>query len=276
MWDKKKISRFRAKLLGWYRRHRRDLPWRHDASPYRIWISEIMLQQTQASTVRLYYERFLKRFPDIASLAKARESDVLHAWSGLGYYRRARHLHRAAKQIVDNGGTFPGDFSAVVNLPGIGRYTAGAICSIAFHQPYPVVDGNVRRVLARLTQVRSRVPESYYWDWMSAWLSERAPGNFNQGMMELGALVCTPLQPRCFQCPVRTFCRARASGTAEQIPAARTRKAVQRLGIALLLLEWDRRVLLTAADKRAFIPGAWGLPWIQIQDHHLKEESAQA
>jgi A/G-specific adenine glycosylase len=274
MWDKKRISGFRRKLLGWYRLHRRSLPWRSNITPYRIWISEIMLQQTQTSTVLPYYECFLQRFPDIQSLAQASESEVLNLWSGLGYYGRARRLHRAARQIVRVFGSFPRDFSEVLRLPGIGRYTAGAICSIAFNQPYPVVDGNVRRVLTRLIGIQRRVPESYFWELMTDWISRRAPSSFNQAMMELGALVCTPSQPRCLQCPVRAFCHAQKLGIEESIPKPRKRQIGRRVGIVLLVLERHRRILLTASGKSSFIPGAWGLPWRIIPDHVSKEECA--
>jgi A/G-specific adenine glycosylase len=274
MWDEKRIGGFRKKLLHWYRSHRRSLPWRNNTTPYRIWISEIMLQQTQTATVLSYYERFLQRFPDVQSLAQASESEVLNAWSGLGYYSRARNLRRAAKQIVSVDGSFPRDFIDVLHLPGIGRYTAGAICSIAFNQPYPVVDGNVRRVLTRLMGIQQHVPERYFWDLMSTWISRRAPSSFNQAMMELGALICMPLQPKCPQCPVRAFCHAQRLGIEERIPKARKKQACRRLGIVLLVLERNRRILLTTSGKNSFIPGAWGLPWRIMPDHLSKEECA--
>lgn len=233
-----------------------------------------MLQQTQTSTVLPYYRRFLRRFPDIQSLAEASEPEVMDAWSGLGYYSRARNLHQTARQIVKLHGSFPRNFSTVLGLPGIGRYTAGAICSIAFNQPYPVVDGNVRRVLARLTGIRKRIPENYFWDVMSILISRRAPSGFNQGMMELGALVCTPSQPRCPECPVRAFCRAHELGIETDIPTARRRRVFRRVGIAVLVLAQNRRILVTSSEEGSFIPGAWALPWRQIPDQISKEEIA--
>jgi A/G-specific adenine glycosylase len=274
MWTEKRIGSFRKKLLHWYRLHRRSLPWRNNITPYRIWISEIMLQQTQTATVLPHYERFLERFPDIRSLAQAPESEVLSAWSGLGYYSRARNLHRAAREIVSMHRSFPRDFSEVLRLPGIGRYTAGAICSIAFNQPYPVVDGNVRRVLTRLMGIQQHIPERYFWDLMSTWISRRAPSSFNQAMMELGALVCMPLQPKCPQCPVRTFCRAQSLGIEERIPKARNKQACRSIGIVLLVLARNRRILLAASGKNSFIPGTWELPWRVIPDHVSSEECA--
>jgi A/G-specific adenine glycosylase len=276
MWNEKKIVAFRSNLLRWYRSHRRDLPWRKTTDPYRIWISETMLQQTQTSTALPYYQRFLRRFQDIQSLAQAPESEVLNAWSGLGYYTRARNLHRAARQILQVHGDFPRDFETILHLPGIGRYTAGAICSIAFNQPYPVVDGNVRRVLMRLIGIEHRVPEGYFWNVMSAWISRRAPSSFNQAMMELGALVCTPAQPQCLQCPVHAFCTARKLGIEAKIPKARNKKAPHRVGIVILVIEWKGKILLTPSSKNSFIPGLWALPWRLIHDRGSREESAAA
>jgi A/G-specific adenine glycosylase len=276
MWNEKKIVGFRRELLRWYRLHRRDLPWRNTRDPYRIWISEIMLQQTQTSAVLPYYERFLESFPNIRSLAQAPESEVLKAWSGLGYYTRARNLHQAARRIVQSDGAFPCDFRTVLHLPGIGRYTAGAICSIAFNQPFPVVDGNVRRVLARLMAIENRVPERFFWNVMSAWISRKVPSNFNQAMMELGALVCTSSQPKCPQCPVREFCNARKSGMESEIPKVRNRKVSRRVEIVIIVIERNGKILLAPSSKSSFIPGLWELPWQIIHDHVSKGESAAA
>jgi A/G-specific adenine glycosylase len=198
MWDWEKTRNFQERLLHWYGRHKRELPWRSNPAPYRVWVSEIMLQQTQAKTVLPYYDRFFKRFPDIQSLARASEQEVLALWAGLGYYGRARNLHRAARQIVDDhGGVFPDKLEEILMLPGIGRYTAGAICSIAFNRPLPIVDGNVRRVIRRLHGIGRRIPESHFWNQASAWVPEGKTSAFNQAVMELGALVCLPHRPLC-------------------------------------------------------------------------------
>jgi A/G-specific adenine glycosylase len=261
MWDDKTSRSFRVKLLRWYHAHRRKLPWRDNITPYGIWISEIMLQQTQIKTMLPFYHRFLRRFPDMESLAQAEEMEVLHFWSGLGYYSRARNLHRAARQILEVHGAFPGDFSAVLALPGVGRYTAGAICSIAFNQPYPIVDGNIRRVLTRLNAIRKHMPESYFWNIMSSWVPQKDPASFNQAMMELGALVCIPQNPRCLRCPVRALCKANKLGMETRIPVVRKRQACGPITIVLLVLEHNRRILLSTARSGDLIPGDWGLPW---------------
>jgi A/G-specific adenine glycosylase len=276
MWNEHRIRSFRMTLLRWYRRHKRDLPWRRNINPYRTWVSEIMLQQTQTSAVVPFYERFLEQFPDIRSLAQATEPEVVNAWAGLGYYSRARNLLRAAKQIVKFHGAFPRDFNALLRLPGVGRYTAGAICSIAFNQPTPVVDGNVRRVLARLTGIKNRIPEKVYWELMSTWISRKAPSSFNQAMMELGALVCIPVQPRCPQCPVREFCTANRLGIEASIPKVRKKQARHRIKIVVLVIQRNNGILLVPAGKNSFIPGSWELPWQLIPDHASKEKIAAA
>ena len=200
---------FRRALLRWYDQHRRDLPWRATRDPYRIWLSEIMLQQTRVAAVLEHYRIFLERFPNVQALAAASEEAVLGAWSGLGYYRRARMLHRCAGQIAEqHGGCFPRNAEALLALPGIGRYTAAAIASIAFAEPVAVVDGNVERVLQRLlgiklTAIDLAAPQT--WPHAQALLARSRPGDFNQAMMELGATVCVPRAPRCAACPVRKW-----------------------------------------------------------------------
>jgi A/G-specific adenine glycosylase len=268
--------KLRQNLLRWYRRCRRPLPWRDNPTPYRVWISEIMLQQTQAKTVIPYYNRFLKRFPDLESLARAPEHDVLELWSGLGYYSRARNLHRAAMLLMEKRGEFPRDFAEILALPGVGRYTAGAICSLAFNQVQPVVDGNVRRVIARMEGLREGAAEGFFWDRMSAWISEKHPSDFNQAMMELGAMVCVPSHPLCSQCPVGQFCEARRLGIQDEIPAARTRRAAQQTQMVILILEKRRRLLLTSLQKPAIVPGEWGLPCSQVSHEESAKEAAEA
>ena len=245
MWDSQQISGFQRLLLDWYARRRRKLPWRSRPEPYRIWVSEIMLQQTRVQTVLPYYERFMERFPDIRTLAKSTEEEVLALWAGLGYYSRARNLLRAARKIVkENGGNFPDAFAEILELPGVGRYTAGAISSIAFNQPYPVVDGNVKRVVSRLHGIRHTVPESFYWKQAEAWVPEGSASNFNQAVMELGALVCTASAPLCLLCPV------------------------------MLALEREGRILLVRQRGGSFIPGKWGLPTNEIRNHASPAQAA--
>jgi A/G-specific adenine glycosylase len=220
-----------------------------------------MLQQTQVAVVIPYYERFLQRFPDVATLARAEEGEVLRLWAGLGYYSRARNLLRAAKMIQAEHGRFPEEFDAVRALPGIGRYTAGAICSIALHQPYPAVDGNVKRILARLYAVEGGASEGFFHKRALALLpGSRDVAAFNQALMDLGALVCTPRQPRCDRCPVAGCCAAFRLGRQDDLPARKAARAPEALDLVLLVLERGGEVLLTAAGAPGFIPGRWGLP----------------
>ncbi|MGH9579251.1 MAG: A/G-specific adenine glycosylase, partial [Terriglobales bacterium] len=207
--EKRKL---RTRLLAWYGRHGRDLPWRRTRNPYRIWVSEIMLQQTRVPAVLRHYHEFLRRFPSVQRLAAARPESVLAAWSGLGYYRRARSLHAAARVIVrERSGRFPHRAQDWRALPGVGRYTAAAIASIAFDEPVAVVDGNVERVLSRLPGGRRRLAASAIWESAGALLSRSRPGDFNQAMMELGATVCLPQAPKCGECPLASWCKARGA-----------------------------------------------------------------
>jgi A/G-specific adenine glycosylase len=254
-----RIRKLRGRLLIWYRRHKRALPWRSRRTPYRVWIAEIMLQQTRVQTVLPYYDRFLRRFPDVETLAAASENEVLELWAGLGYYRRARHLHAAAGKIVaESGGQFPRTFEGILQLPGVGRYTAGAIHSIAFDQPQPVVDGNVIRVMSRFNAI-SKAPAGYFWSQAELWLDREAPADFNQAMMELGALVCLPVLPRCTECPLKSLCQSGRRGLAApmQKRPERTRESVE---LVMLIVECGRNVVLEKLPEDGFIPGAWGLP----------------
>ncbi|HET9695341.1 MAG TPA: A/G-specific adenine glycosylase [Terriglobales bacterium] len=248
---------FRKSLLNWYDVNRRDLPWRQTKDPYRIWISEIMLQQTRVGAVLDHYRRFLDRFPDVETLAKAREQSVLAAWSGLGYYRRARNLHAAAKVVsFERGGEFPRTAEGLRELPGVGRYTSAAIASIAFDEPNAVVDGNVERVLSRVTG-RVELSERETWTLAEEMLSRERPGDFNQAMMELGATVCLPGEPKCLNCPVIALCKTRGSQP--------TRKKEQRVSreISLALPRKEGAVWLVQRDKSAsLMPGMWELPEI--------------
>ena len=250
-------SHLRKHLLTWFDEHKRDLPWRRDRDPYRVWLSEIMLQQTRVAAVVDHYERFLRRFPNIEKLARAREASVLAAWSGLGYYRRARMLHAAAKKVVDQrAGKFPTSAVELRALPGIGRYTAAAIASIAFEEPVAVVDGNVERVVQRL--LGKRIAGELLWAAAQEILSAERPGDFNQAMMELGATVCLPRQPKCSTCPVSRMCATRG-----ELPAAGrgTRQEKREVNYAL-----DRRngsIFLTRRPATvSLMPGMWELPEI--------------
>ncbi|HVZ18645.1 MAG TPA: A/G-specific adenine glycosylase, partial [Terriglobales bacterium] len=257
---------FRRKLLRWYDAHRRDLPWRKTKDPYRIWISEIMLQQTRVGAVLEHYRRFLDRFPTVDVLARARSQSVLAAWSGLGYYRRARNLHAAAKVIaVDRGGVFPQTAEELRQLPGIGRYTAAAIASIAFGEQAAVVDGNVERVLQRITGTQE-LSNRELWNLAEGLLSPKRPADFNQAMMELGAVVCLPREPKCLVCPVLDFCHARGS-------QARGRKEIRKAQpVAYVLSRQNGSVWLVQRSKDvSLMAGMWELP---LLEGHVQESPA--
>jgi A/G-specific adenine glycosylase len=248
---------FRRKLLAWYDGHKRDLPWRQDRDPYRVWLSEIMLQQTRVGAVREYYQRFLQRFPTVKKLAAARETSVLAAWSGLGYYRRARMLHAAARAIVkEHGAEFPGTARELRVLPGIGRYTAAAVASIAFDEPVAVVDGNVERVLVRVLGESATGEKA--WGAAEQLLDRRRPGDFNQAMMELGSTLCQPRQPKCLLCPVSAVCATRGEGEKR---SKKTRQHKREIHYAL-----DYRdgavFLVQRPPEAALMAGMWELPEI--------------
>jgi A/G-specific adenine glycosylase len=245
----------RERLLSWYGARRRDLPWRRTRDPYAIWVSEIMLQQTRVAAVVPFYERFLARFPDVRALARARIDSVLARWSGLGYYRRARYHHEAARTIARTG--FPTTAAGWRALPGIGAYTSAAIASICFDAPAAVVDGNVERVLSRLHAMRAR--DRRRWQELAdAWLDPAAPGEHNQAVMELGATVCTPRAPVCGACPLRADCAGR--GTPERYPAPKPRAKVREERRAVAYVERDGRVLLRRIEGGGVLSGMWDLP----------------
>jgi len=251
------LARLRLALLAWYEANRRELPWRGSPDPYGIWVSEIMLQQTRVGAVVARYESFLKKFPSVEALAAAPESSVLAEWSGLGYYRRARNLHAAAKIVMgEQRGVFPGTAQLWRQLPGIGRYTAAAISSIASGEPVAVLDGNVRRVLGRLGHIRS---EEESWRAAEALLDREHPGDFNQAMMELGALVCLAGQPRCSCCPLEGFCRTRGTGHKNRV---RPRRAKREIAYALVRSHSSLRLVRRAADD-SLMPGMWELPQVE-------------
>ncbi len=251
--------RWCRRLLAWYDRNARDLPWRRDRDPYRVWLSEVMLQQTRVAAVLEHYRLFLQRFPTVQKLATARESSVLAAWSGLGYYRRARMLHAAAKTVVKtHQGRFPGTVAGLRDLPGIGRYTAAAIASIAFNAPAAVVDGNVERVLGRV--FGGGLGEKDLWQTAETLQSRTRPGDFNQAMMELGATVCLPRQPQCSICPVFDLCATRGKLDQRRKTARQTQReicyALGRRGSAIFLVQRPRQSPL--------MPGMWELPEMPV------------
>ncbi|MGC9397968.1 MAG: A/G-specific adenine glycosylase [Anaerolineae bacterium] len=253
-------------LLHWFAAHARDLPWRHDRTPYRIWVSEVMLQQTQVETVRDYFLRFLARFPTVEALAAASQEEVLKVWEGLGYYRRARMLHAAAQEIVaHHGGELPADVKALRSLPGIGPYTAGAIASLAFDIAAPAVDGNVRRVLARALALTDPTRAELE-DAVRALLPQARPGAFNEALMELGATLCRPQQPHCLLCPWREFCRARQLGRQEDFPAPRERKEIPHYDVAAAVTVRDGEVLIARRPSEAMLGGLWEFPGGKRED----------
>ncbi|NLY02546.1 MAG: A/G-specific adenine glycosylase [Rhodopirellula sp.] len=263
------LADFRRRLRAWYSRHARDLPWRRDRNPYGVWISEIMLQQTQVATVKPYFERFLAAFPRVEDLAEADEQEVLRLWEGLGYYRRARQLHRAAAEIVSrHGGEFPRDVEAARRLPGIGRYTAGAILSIAFDARQPILEANTTRLFARLLAYRgfpgSSEGSRRLWSMAEAVLPRRGVGTFNQALMELGSEVCTARAPRCDTCPVATLCRARAEGREADIPLRKPRPLFEvRHEVAVVVWRRDKVLLLRCPEGQRWA-GLWDFPRFQV------------
>ena len=254
---------FRRALLAWYDAARRDLPWRASLDFYRVWLSEIMLQQTRVEAVIPYFHRFLDRFPDVQSLAAAPESDVLAAWSGLGYYSRARNLHRAAKLVAGRG--LPASHAEVLSLPGAGPYTAAAISSIALGLPHAAVDGNVVRVISRLTDDASEISaprtRARFAEEAQRLLDPRRPGDFNQAMMELGATVCVPRNPACGECAVLRFCAGRAAGRERELPVRRRKAEVTEIALELLALIRDEELfLIRRDDSEKRMAGFWELP----------------
>ncbi len=257
----------RGPLLRWYRRRRRDLPWRRTRDPYAIWVSEVMLQQTRVATVVPYYERFIAAFPDLRALARARVERVLALWSGLGYYGRARALHRASRLVVErHGGELPRDPATLGELPGVGPYTAGAIASLAFGFPEPVLDGNVHRVLSRLLARRGggAREDRRLLAVARALVEGGTPGDLNQALMELGATVCTPRAPRCAECPLARRCQALSRGRPEAYPAPGQRPAGGSARVAVALVWRGTRLLLERPGDGSPFRGSWDLPGVEI------------
>jgi len=258
------------KLLAWYARGRRELPWRGVPDPYQIWVSEVMLQQTQVDTVIPYYGRFIARWPTMEALAAARLDDVLKMWEGLGYYARARNLHKGAQMVVrEFGGQLPGDVTGLRRIPGVGRYMAGALASLVFGLDEPAVDGNLRRVLARLFAVRgdmaSAAVHEQIWRHAYALLPHGRAGDFNQAMMDLGATVCVPRRPRCLLCPVQSDCRALAEGVQNDLPEKAAKKAVPHHDLAVPVVFKRGRVLIAQRPADGLLGGLWEFPGGRMQ-----------
>jgi A/G-specific adenine glycosylase len=286
------VPRFRKNLLTWFAHSKRDLPWRRSKDPYRIWLSEIMLQQTRVAAAIPYYKRFLTNFPTIQSLAHAPQEEVLRSWSGLGYYSRARNLRSAAQKIVANHhGNFPANEPDALALPGIGKYTSAAILSIAHNQKLAVLDGNVARVIARLFAIRGDLRTTARWKQLqtiaSKLLAPKFPGDWNQAMMELGATVCTPRSPQCLLCPVNQFCQARKQGLIDAIPEKRKKRAPVEITLACVIFRdpQGRTLLLPPAKKSsqttqpnnvpALLSHLWHFPTFQIQPSSINDAVAQ-
>ena len=266
----------REALIRWYRRHHRKLPWRETSDPYRIWVSEVMLQQTQVKTVLPYFRKFLKLFPDVERLAAADLQTVLKAWEGLGYYARARNLHRASKIVVkEHGGGLPDDPDDFRNLPGVGEYIMSAVLSIAFNQGHAVVDGNVKRVLSRLFMIEAPVNKSnayrVYKHAAQELLDSDAPGIFNQAMMEVGAMVCRPRHPECFRCPLQSFCRACRKQKVDAYPKRLKAKATPEYHIAVGIVHKRGRVLITRRKPEGLLGGLWEFPGGKVRKNETAE-----
>jgi A/G-specific adenine glycosylase len=256
-------SDFRRRLLGWYRSHGRDLPWRKTRDSYAILVSEVMLQQTQVATVIPYYNRWLRRFPDFKALAAASDNDVLHAWQGLGYYSRARNLHSTAKTVQDqHEGEFPRRLAQMRSLPGIGKYTAHAIASFAFNQSAPIVEANSARVLARLfdlkTPIDSSVGKKLLWRHSAQLAPKRHSARFNSALIDLGALICVPRKPKCLVCPVNRFCR---TIDPENVPRKKARSVLERLTERHVLIRQQNKIMLEQSQRRW--RGMWILPTLK-------------
>ena len=271
--------RHRDELLTWFDRHRRDLPWRRTSEPYRIWLSEVMLQQTRVETVLPYYERFLARFPTVDALAAAEVEEVLALWSGLGYYRRARQLHAAAREVAALGG-FPRTLEGLQALPGVGAYTAAAVGSIAFGLLEPVLDGNVERVLSRFLALgedpRSRSGRERLLAAGRELLSPDRPGDSNQALMELGATLCLPKSPRCLLCPLASGCRAAAAGEQDRYPSPKKRREVVRVRqlVAVVAGPGGGILLFRRPEGSALLAGTWELPWVETGPESPAEPAA--
>lgn len=278
MFEKNHYAEIPKKLIIWFDAGKRDLPWRQEYTPYRVWISEIMLQQTQVKTMLPYYYRWMARFPDIRSVAEAPEEEILKHWEGLGYYSRARNIHKAAKIIVmDFAGDFPRDHRTVLSLPGIGAYTAGAIMSFAYNEAYPIVDANVGRVLARMLNIESPLgkgkTQKILWETARNLIPHGNARVFNQAIMELGALVCLPRTPVCALCPVRDSCKSFALGLVERRPVTGGKKGTTSIEVALGILVRRGKIFIQKRPGKGLMPHLWEFPGGKIQEGETPEEA---
>ncbi len=272
--------KIQASLLAWFARAHRDLPWRNTSDPYAIWVSEVMLQQTQVATVIPYYHRWLQAFPTVTALARAPQDDVLKVWEGLGYYARARNFHRAAQHIVDRfHGVIPDDAEDFINLDGVGTYTCAAVMSIAFGKPLAAVDGNVKRVLSRLFVIENEANDARHSKVFQAaadeLLDRNAPGAFNQAMMELGALVCRPQNPQCEHCPVSSCCLAFAEKKQFELPRRKQRKPTPQVQVAVGVVADRGKVLITRRPEDGLLGGLWEFPGGKIEPPESPREACK-
>lgn len=266
------IDTFSTRLLGWYAKYARSLPWRDHPDPYAIWVSEVMLQQTRVDTVIPYFERWMKHFPTISTLASSSLQEVLGVWEGLGYYGRARNLYKAAQVVMrEYNGVMPGEVRLLRKLPGVGRYTAGAIASIAFNRDEPILDGNIRRVLSRYFDVneaaRSVTGENHLWSLAQQYLPEGRAGEYNQALMDLGATVCSPKSPDCERCPLGDTCQAKMLGIQEQRPVRVPRPAIPHLIVTAAVISRDEKVLIACRPPQGLLGGLWEFPGGKQKDN---------
>ncbi len=269
----KQKTDLQRKLIGWFKRNRRDLPWRRSHDPYAIWVSEVMLQQNRVATVIPYYGRFLRSFPTVRHLARADLARVLRIWEGLGYYSRARNLHQAAQMIVGQfRGRIPESLDGLLHLPGIGRSTAGAILSIAYNKDFPILDGNVRRVLSRLFAISEdpKKSERALWQISKSLLPRGRAGAFNQALMELGATVCTPRAPECARCPLENLCRSRAEGNPEEYPKKSHRKSLPQVTAVAAIITRRDKVLMVKRPPEGLLGGLWEFPNWKIEEEAMR------
>jgi A/G-specific adenine glycosylase len=270
-------EKIQTKLLQWFKKNGRDLPWRKTRDPYAIWVSEIMLQQTQVTTVIPYYQKFLKFIPTIHHLAKSDLSKVLKVWEGLGYYSRARNLHRASQIVLTRfHGKIPETLKDLLGLPGIGRSTAGSILSFAFHKDAPILDGNAKRVLSRLFAVSSNPvkskTEGLLWQISESLIPKGFSNPFNQALMDLGSMLCTPKDPQCPRCPLHRFCKGRASGEPERFPTKRLKKSVPHVESVSAVIKKDGRVLLNQRPPAGLLGGLWEFPNWRIKGKKIQKQ----
>mgnify|MGYP001170035171 FL=1 len=270
---------FQDALIDWYLTIRRDLPWRENQDPYRVWVSEIMLQQTRVDTVIPYFNAFMERFPTVEALASADEQDVLKAWEGLGYYSRARNLHSAVKEVVSTyNSQIPTEKTELKKLKGIGPYTLGAIMSIAYDEPVPAVDGNVKRVMSRIFEIYENIADQktkkIFEQVVGAVISHEDPSSFNQGLMELGALICTPKKPKCQECPVAEFCLAYEKGVQEELPVKTKAKKQKMKAYFAMVMEKDGAYFIQKRPSEGLLANLWEFPLIP-QDEFLQKEAIQ-